>query len=166
MNFLDELPEGIEECNYSSPKMRQTGKNYPEIEKEIHGHIITGLPDDEGSSFCMNTDLTKNETNINTVNMILNGELEIPVYLVQCHGAYNLDISTITLENGQTHYFASDKSKYQLTDKQFVVNTTPLGSIAVMGMRNAREMYKMFNPDTLFKLIHTLLSPQFLETFK
>ena len=70
MNFLDELPEGIEECNYSSPEMRRTGKNYPEIEAEIHGHIITGLPDDEGSSFCMNTDLTKNETNINLLNGI------------------------------------------------------------------------------------------------
>ena len=165
MSFISELPEGIEQCDYSLPERRQYGINYPEIEREVHGHIITGIPDGDKTAFCMNTDLQKNEENIATVTSILNGKLEVPVYLILCHGAYSLNVSMIKNESGETHYYSGENTKYQLTNAQFVVNTTPFGSLAMMGSRNVTAMIDMFNPETVTKMTRTLLSDRFLETF-
>jgi hypothetical protein len=161
----EQLPEGIENCDYSSPEMRQSGKNYPEIDREIHGHIITGTPDVEESPFCMNTDLNKNEINTNTVRRILSGELIVPIYVLVCHGTYLMNVSMTTLENGETHYYPDSNSSYTLGQNQFVVNTTPFGSISMIGPTNARDMEQMFDAETQFKLLNTLFSDRFLETF-
>ena len=164
-DYVHPLPEGINDCDFSTYERRVIGKNNPEIANgNIYGHIITGTTDNLSGPFCMNADINKNMKNIDTVNRILNGELDMPIYIIQSHGAYDLRFFFNKNEStGEVHYYPAHDNSYHLNDDQFIINPTPLGSIQLSNETTNMSIELMFYHDKM-DILKNIFSTRFLET--
>jgi hypothetical protein len=164
-DYVHPVPEGINNCDFSTYERRVIGRNNPEIANgNIYGHIITGTTDNSPEPFCMNADTNKNMKNIDTVNKILKGELDMPIYIIQSHGAYDLRFFFDKNEStGEVHYYPGPDNSYLLNDDQFIINPTPLGSIQLSNETTNMSIELMFYHDKM-DIFKNIFSTRFLET--